>query len=90
MPAKVNNVTENSSTKLTCRRVRPRKVSDHSVRKLLRTLRDMQIRNVHITVKKVVEKSGLSLEIASRRTISCYPNEEGHTCSYFKREKRGC
>ena len=83
----VNNVTKHSSSKLTSRRGRPRKVSDRSVRKLLRTLRDMQMRNVHITVKNVVEKSGLSLEMASRRTFSRYLNEEGY--SYLQARKKG-
>ena len=83
----VNNATKNSSSKATSRRGRPRKVSDRSVRKLLRTLRDMQMRNVHITVKNVVEKSGLSLEMASRRTFSRYLNEEGY--SYLQARKKG-
>ena len=75
----VKNVTEKTSTKLASGRGRPRKVSHRSVRKLLRTLRDMQIRNVHITVKNVVENSGLSLEMASKRTFSRYLNEEGYS-----------
>ena len=83
----VKNVMDKSSTKLTIRRGRPRKVSHCSVRKLLRTLRDMQIRNVHITVKNVVEKSGLSLEMASRRTFSRYLNEEGY--NYLQARKKG-
>ena len=47
----------------------------------------MQIRNVHITVKNVVEKSGLSLEMASRRTFSRCLDEEGY--SYLQARKMG-
>ena len=83
----VKNVTDKTSTELTSGKGRPRKLSHHSVQKLLRTLRDMQIRNVHITVKNVVEKSGLLLEMASRRTFSCYLNEEGY--SYLQARKKG-
>ena len=58
-------------------RGRPRKVSDQSVQKLIRTLNDMQSRNVNITMKNVVEKSGLSLEmtiISTRKAIAtCKP-----------------
>ena len=83
----VKNVTGKTSNKLTSGRGRPRKVSHCSVRKLLLTLIDMQVRNVHITVKNVVEKSGLSFEMASRRTFSRYLNEEGY--SYLQARKKG-
>ena len=83
----LKNVTDKTSTKLASGRGRPRKVSHRSVRKLLRTLRDMQIRNVHITVKNVVENSGLSLEMASKRTFSRYLNKEGY--SYLQARKKG-
>lgn len=58
----VDNAIKRPSTKSNTRRGRPRKVSDRSVRKLIRTLKDIQNRNVHITVKSVVEKNGLSLD----------------------------
>lgn len=57
------------------------------VSKLIRTLKDMQSRNLNITVKNVIEKSGLSLEMASRRTFSRYLNEEGY--SYLQARKKG-
>ena len=47
----------------------------------------MQSRNLNITVKNVIEKSGLSLEMASRRTFSRYLNEEGY--SYLQARKKG-
>ena len=78
----VDSVVEKAST-----RGRPREVSDRSVRKLIRTLKDMQSRNLNITVKNVIEKSGLSLEMASRRTFSRYLNEEGY--SYLQARKKG-
>ena len=84
----VKKVTDKTPTKFTSGRGRPRKVSNRSVRKLLRTLRDMQVRNFHITVKTVVEKSGLSLEMASRRTFSRYLTRKVITTC--KPEKRGC
>ena len=83
----VHNEAENSSIKPNTSRGRPRKVSDRSVRKLLRTLREMQTKNVNMTVKNLVEKSGLSLEMASRRTFSRYLNEEGY--SYLQARKKG-
>lgn len=57
------------------------------VSKLIRTLKDMQSRNLNITVKNVIEKSGLSLEMASRRTFSRYLSEEGY--SYLQARKKG-
>ena len=81
----VKKVTSKSSTELAGGR--PRKISNRSARKLLRTLRHMQIRNVHITVKNMGEKSGLSLEIGSRRTFSHYLNEEGY--SYLEAKTKG-
>ena len=78
----VDSAVEKAST-----RGRPRKVSDRSVRKLIRTLKDMQSRNLNITVKNVIEKSGLSLEMASRRTFSRNLNEEGY--SYLQARKKG-
>ena len=83
----VKKVTDKTPTKFTSGRGRPRKVSNRSARKLLRTLRDMQVRNFHITVKNAVEKSGLSLEMARRRTFSRYLNEEGY--NYLQARKKG-
>ena len=83
----IKNVTGKTSNKLTSGRGRPRKVSHHSVRRLLQTLGNMQIRNVHITIKNVVEKSALSFGMTSRRTFLRYLNEEGY--SYMQARKKG-
>ena len=45
--------------------MRPRKVNDRDVQTLLLILRDLEIKNVDTTMNNVVEKSGLSLEMAS-------------------------
>ena len=67
---------------------RPRKVSQRSVRKLVRALKELRLRNCrNITVKSIVEQSGLNFEMASRRTFSRYLNESGY--SYLQARKKG-
>ena len=66
---------------------RPRKVSERSVRKLLRALKELRTKNVHITVRSLVESSGLSFDMASRRTFSRYLNENGY--EYLQARKKG-
>ena len=45
-------------------------------------------KNVKVTVKNILAKSGPSLDMASRRLFSHYLNKEGY--SYCRLEKRGC
>ena len=66
---------------------RPRKVSERSGRKLLRALKELRSSNRHTTVKSLVERSGLSFEMASRRTFSRYLNENGY--HYLQGRKKG-
>ena len=44
-------------------------------------------KNGHATVKSIVEKSGLSFEMSSRRKFSCYLNENGY--GYLLARKKG-
>ena len=66
---------------------RPRKVSERDVRTLIRTLKTLRKNNVHVTVKTLVEESGLSLESASRRTYSRCLNRLGY--SYYSARRKG-
>lgn len=64
-----------------------RKVSHRSVRKLILALMELRANNGHATVKSIVEKSGLSFEMASRRMFSRYLNENGY--GYLQARKKG-
>ena len=64
-----------------------RKVSHRSVRKLIRVLMELRNKNGHATVKSIMEKSGLSFEMASRRKFSCYLNKNGYR--YLLARKKG-
>ena len=64
-----------------------RKISHHSVRKLIRALMELRTKNRHATVKSIVERSGLSFEVASRRMFSRYLNENGYR--YLHARKKG-
>ena len=64
-----------------------RKISHRSVRKLIRALMELRTKNRHATVKSIVERSGLSFEMASRRTFSRYLNENGY--GYLQARKKG-
>ena len=57
---------------------RPRNVSERNIRLLIRTLKSFRRNNVHVTVRSLVEESGLSFEVATRRTYSRYLNELGY------------
>ena len=48
---------------------------------------ELRTKNGHATVKSIVERSGLSFEMASRRTFSRYLNENGY--GYLKARKKG-
>lgn len=48
---------------------------------------ELRANNGHATVKSIVEKSGLSFEMASRRTFSRYLNENGY--GYLQARKKG-
>ena len=67
--------------------VRPRKLGERDVRTLVRSLKELRKKNVHITVKSLVENSGLSFEMASRRTFSRCLNENGY--GYLQARKKG-
>ena len=66
---------------------RPRNVSERKMRVLIRTLKSFRQNNVHITVRSLVEESGLSFQVASRRTYSRYLNELGYY--YFSARRKG-
>ena len=66
---------------------RPRQLSQRDLRLLLRTMKQLRKRNVHVTVKGLVEESGLNFDRASRRTYSRYLNELGY--SYFSARRKG-
>ena len=66
---------------------RPRKVDERSTRKLIRCLQSLGDKRVAFTVKPLVAESGLSLNMASRRTFSRILNENGY--GYFQRRKKG-
>ena len=66
---------------------RPRNVSERNIRLLIRTLKSFRRNNVHITVRSLVEESGLSFEVATRRTYSRYFNELGYF--YFSAQRKG-
>lgn len=48
---------------------------------------ELRTKNGHATVKSIVERSGLSFEMASRRTLSRYLNENGY--GYLQARKKG-
>ena len=64
-----------------------RKVSHRSVLKLIRALRELRTKYGHATVKSIVKRSGLSFEMASRRTFSRYLNENGY--GYLQARNKG-
>ena len=66
---------------------RPRNVSKRNLRLLVRTLKSFRRNNVHITVRSLVQESGLSFEVATRRTYSHYLNELGYY--YFSTRRKG-
>ena len=66
---------------------RPRKVDERSTRKLIRCLQSLGDKRVAFTVKPLVAESGLTLNMASRRTFSRILNENGY--GYFQRRKKG-
>ena len=72
-PPKSTRNTPSSTSKGSVKR----KVSHRSVRKLIQALMESRNKNGHATVKSIMEKSGLSFEMASRRTFSHYLNENG-------------
>ena len=74
---------KNSSKKLG----RPRKISDRDGRALIRTLERLRGRGANITVKNVVKESGVSMEVAHRRTFSRFLNEKGYR--YFVARRKG-
>ena len=68
-------------------RGRPRKVSERDTRTLIRNLQNLRKNNVHVTVKGLVEESGLSFKSASRRTFSRCLNRLGY--SYYSARRKG-
>ena len=69
------------------KRGRPRNVSERKMRLVIRTLKSFRRNNVHVTVRSLVEESGLSFQVASRRTYSRYLNELGYY--YFSARRKG-
>lgn len=56
---------------------RPRKLTERNVRLMLRTLKEQRSKGKNVTVKSLVQESGLTLKMASRRTFSRVLNEHG-------------
>ena len=57
------------------------------MRLLIRTLKSFRRNNVHVTMRSLVEESGLSFQVASRRMYSHYLNELGYY--YFSAGRKG-
>ena len=70
------SVNEKRAKRLTCRkRGHPRKISSRVERMLKRNILKMRSRGIAITVKKLVEYSGLNFQTASERTyLRCLNN----------------
>lgn len=66
---------------------RPRKINQRSTRILVRCLNKCRHENVNVTVSSLVMKSGLSLQLASRRTFSRHLNALGY--GYLQARKKG-
>ena len=66
---------------------RPRNVSKRKMCLMIRILKSFRWNNVHITVRSLVEESGLSFQVASRRTYLRYLNELGY--HYFLAGSKG-
>ena len=69
------------------KRGRPRNVSKIKMRLLIRILKSFRRNNTHVTVRSLVEESGLGFQVASRRTYSRYLNELGYY--YFSARRKG-
>ena len=57
---------------------RPKKINARSSRILLRSLKKCRKTGVNFDVKSLVRESGLSFQLASRRTFSCHLNSMGY------------
>ena len=68
------------------KRGQPRKLDERSVRKLIRCITNARKTNPNMTVKTLVTESGLSLELADRRTFSRRLNENGY--GFFEVRKK--
>ena len=68
------------------KRGKPRKVSERDTRTLIRNLHNLRKNNVHVTVKGLVEESGLSFKSASRTFSRCL-NRLGY--SYYSARRKG-
>lgn len=66
---------------------RPRKVDERAMRSLIRCLKVKRASRADVTVKSLVVDSGLSFQMASRRTFSRLLNEKGY--GFFQRRKKG-
>ena len=66
---------------------RSRNVSERKMRLLIRTLKSFRRNNVLVTVRSLVEESGLSFQVAGKRTYSRYLNELGYY--YFSVRRKG-
>ena len=82
-PPKSKTNTSSSTSKGAVKR----KISHRSVRKLIQALMELRTKNRHATIKSIVERSGLSFEMASRRMFSCCLNENGY--GYLQARKKG-
>lgn len=79
---------ESAPTKSHVKRTgRPRKINERDGRAVIRALKTLRTRNANVTVKSLVEESGLSFRVASRRTFSRYLNSKGY--GYFQARKKG-
>ena len=62
---------------------RPRKINERDGRALIRGLQRLRAKGASISVKRIVKESGLSFELAHRRTFSRFLNEKGY--GFFQR-----
>ena len=66
---------------------RPRKITEKDGRALCCALERLRARDANITVKNVAKKSGISLQLAHRRTFSRSFNEKEY--GYFVARRKG-
>ena len=66
---------------------RPRKINERDGRALIRGLQRLRAKCASISVKRIVKESGLSFELAHRRTFSRFLNEKGY--GFFPARRKG-
>ena len=75
------------NTKVCKKKGRPRKLNSRNERSLISTLKVLRLHESNVSVKSLVMETGLSLDAASRRTVSRILNENGY--AFLQRRKKG-